>query len=450
MAWAGDLEEALLSGTKPKLVSFIGNGGKTSLLKAMALAARNNGKSVLATTTTRVRVSEFSSPPISPLHLDDATPDVLSGLRRWGRIPFIHCGKDERKFCGIPPDRALTLGKGFGAVLVEADGGRGLPLKRLRDHEPPLPPGGSAVLVVGADAAGKTLEQACFNWEGAVAQGLADPGQKLDATDIRRILYGPRGYLDAVGNRPLFLAVNKGDLNTEAEALARELYHPRIFGVFVTQVKKGRIGSVRLTNRGKRISAVVLAAGESTRFGPPKQTAPLGRTTILGRVITNILGARGLEKIVVVLGHRHRKVIASLGNIAQDPRIRIVVNEDYLLGMSTSMRAGIRLAGPCAAAAVFLGDQPYIGPATINAVLDAYLSRPCRLAYPVAGGQRGHPVVLGRELFSQVESIEGDIGARAVVEKNAEWAAEVVLAPGTQRDIDHRKDLKRPGDGRAR
>jgi molybdenum cofactor cytidylyltransferase len=176
----------------------------------------------------------------------------------------------------------------------------------------------------------------------------------------------------------------------------------------------------------------------------------MGRTTLLGRVLANVQRARGLEKVVVVLGHRHQAVRASLGKTANDSRLCFIVNDDYLSGMSTSLRAGVRLAGACDAVAVFLGDQPFIGPASMNAVITAYLSRPCRLAYAVAGGRRGHPVVLGRELFSELGSLEGDRGARDVVEANAGWAAEVPVAPGTQRDIDHPKDLKRPGHGRPR
>jgi molybdenum cofactor cytidylyltransferase len=450
MMTGGELENSLYAKRRPWTVSFIGAGGKTSLLKALALFARSKGMGVLAATTAHVRASEFFGPPFVPMLLGEATPDALDHLRCAGMIPFVHGGIETEKLRGIPPEEVRRVGRGFEAVLVESDGGKGMPLKRLRDHEPPLPQGGKVVLVVGADAAGRPLEEACFNWEGAVNQGIARPGQVLDAASIRHILYEPRGYLDVAGNRPMFLAVNKGDIGANAEALARELYHPRLAEVFVTSVKRGGAKSVHITNRGKRIAAVVLAAGESRRFGRPKQSAQMGRTTVLGRVLSNILGARGLEKVVVVLGHRHKEVVASLGRTAQSPRLCFIVNDDYRLGMSTSLRAGVRIAGTCYAAAVFLGDQPFIDPTAINTVLEAYLSRPCRLAYPVAGGRRGHPVVLGRELFSELESLEGDTGARAVVEKNAGWAAEAAISPRTQRDIDHQKDLKRPCHGRPR
>jgi len=447
---ADALADRLFTGRRPCIVSFIGAGGKTSLLKALAVSALSKGIRALTTTTARVKRSEFSAEPFVPVFLGDVRPSTMSRLWRAGKIPFIHDGIEGEKFRGIPTGKVRPAGRGFGAVLVETDGGKGMPLKRLRDHEPPLPPGGKVVLVVGADAAGGPVEVACFNWEGAMAHGIVKKGQVLDAATIRRILYDPRGYLDVAGNRPMLLAVNKSDIAGGAEQLARELYHPRMLGVFITHVDGGRTISARIENRGKRIAAVVLAAGESKRFGALKQNAPMGSGTVLGNVLQNVLAARGLEKVVVVLGHRHKEVLASVGNLVKDPRLCFIVNEDYPLGMSTSIRAGIRFTRGCDAAAFFLGDQPFIGPAAIESVLEGYLSRPCRLAYAVAGSRRGHPVILGRELFAELASVEGDVGARDVVERNAGWAAEVPVAFKTQRDIDHQKDLKRPGHGRAR
>ena len=437
-----ELENALPGGGGPGTVSFVGSGGKTSLLSALALAMRRRGVTVLAATTTHVRIREFDGPPFVPVDLPEASAAGLAALRRSGKIPFLHDGRERDRLLGVAPDTLRSLAKGFNALLVEADGCRGLPLKRLRDHEPPLPPGGSVVLVVGADAVGKRLAGTCFNHEGAAAQGLATPEEPLDAAAIRRILYSPRGYLDAVADRPLFLAVNKADQNPGAEALARELYHPRLGGIFVTSVLGGRILSRRIDNRGRRVAAVILAAGDSSRFGAPKQLARFGRSTILRTVLSNVLKVRRLEKVVLVLGRRHDKVAASLGPMAGDGRLVIVVNEDSHLGMSTSLRAGLRFVRPCDAAAIFLGDQPLVDPRTVRRVLEAYLFRRCRLAYPVAGGRRGHPVIFGRELFAGLEALVGDVGARAVVDSNAGWEATVSVDPETQLDIDRRKDLK--------
>jgi probable selenium-dependent hydroxylase accessory protein YqeC len=446
----GALEHALLVGKGPHIISFVGSGGKTSLLKALALHCRRKRLRVLATTTTHVRVSEFDGRPFFPVKLKDATRSELLKLASSGKIPFIFDGREPEKFKGVRPSDVPKVGKGFDAVLVEADGCRGLPLKRLRNFEPPLPSGGSVVLVVGADVSGKRLEDGCFNSEGAVAQCLARKGQSLDGATIRRILFHPRGFLDAAGHRPLFLALNKRDIFPGAEALARELYHSGLAGVFVTSVRKGALSSVRLSNTNKRVIGLVLAGGESRRFGSLKQAAPYRGTTLLGAVVKNALGAKGLERVLLVLGHRHKEVRRSLGRLARHPRLGLIVNDDYHRGMSTSLRAGVRLAGNADAVAIILGDQPGIDSATIDRVLDAYRSSPCKLAFPISGNKRGHPVILGRELFPVLRTLEGDVGARSIVEENRTWAANVSVPSGTQADIDVQKDLKRHGAGGKR
>jgi molybdenum cofactor cytidylyltransferase len=439
---ARELAGTIAGRQRHAIVSFVGAGGKTSLLQALARHWRKKGLRVLSSTTARVRYTEFSKRPFVPVPAGPGAAGRLGRAWRSGLIPFLHEGTVEEKLHGVPPGTAARLARIADITLVEADGCRGMPLKRLRDHEPPLPPTGAVVLVVGADAFGRRLEKVCFSHEGAVAGGIAKPGQKLDPATVRRILFEPRGYLEACGARPLHLVLNKCDVVKDPAGLARGLYHKGLASVFTTTTKDGRLRAERVSNRDRTVAGILLAAGGSKRFGAPKQMAPLGRRTMLQTVLRNVLAARGLGKVFVVLGHRDRVVLASLGRLARHPRVHVVVNRRYAAGMSTSLRAGLAGARGFDASAIFLGDQPALGPGDIEAVVNAYRAVPCETAHGTVRGRRAHPVIIGKELYPELRRLRGDVGARAVVEAHRDRAAMAELPPGTQLDVDHRKDLK--------
>src|SRR5712671_4691627 len=83
------------------------------------------------------------------------------------------------------------------------------------------------------------------------------------------------------------------------------------------------------------VAGVVLAAGQSTRMGRNKLLLPLGGTTVLRRAVATALEA-GLAPVFVVLGHESDRIREELSGLSCTP----VVNEDYLLGMNTSVRKG--------------------------------------------------------------------------------------------------------------
>jgi molybdenum cofactor cytidylyltransferase len=137
-----------------------------------------------------------------------------------------------------------------------------------------------------------------------------------------------------------------------------------------------------------RVSAVILAAGTSSRMGAPKQLLPTGPSaqapgtepktgeppaaeaaeTLLGRVVENVRRSHVTE-IVVVLGHAAEEIRQRVPLEGA----RVVVNENYRLGMGTSLRTGLRAVDPQAEAAlIVLADQPFIRPATLDRLIEDY------------------------------------------------------------------------------
>jgi nicotine blue oxidoreductase len=168
--------------------------------------------------------------------------------------------------------------------------------------------------------------------------------------------------------------------------------------------------------RRGRVGAVVLAAGAATRFGAPKQRL------LLPRVLER-LGEAHVGEVVVVAGAHPLELDGA----------RIVTCPDWKLGPGASLRCGLSALVPEAeAAVVVLADGPELAPAAVTRVLDAWRSGAGTLVAASYAGNRGHPIVVARELWGSVP----DEGLRAL---------EPVLVPcddlGAPGDVDRREDL---------
>jgi molybdenum cofactor cytidylyltransferase len=195
------------------------------------------------------------------------------------------------------------------------------------------------------------------------------------------------------------------------------------------------------------LSGIILAAGASTRMGRPKQLLPLGDRCLLQHVI-DAAAASCLDEIIVVLGHCAEEIRETL-QLPARRAVRIVVAVDYTQGQSASLRAGLRAVSPEArGAAILLGDQPQVTSQLINRVAQEYLRSESAIARPVysdADGGRapGHPVVLARRIWPEVEKLEGDQGARALISTHPEWVSEVLIKGEPPVDIDTAEDHQR-------
>ncbi len=195
------------------------------------------------------------------------------------------------------------------------------------------------------------------------------------------------------------------------------------------------------------LSGIILAAGTATRMGRPKQLLRFGDRCLLQHVIDAAAGSC-LDEILVILGHRAGEIRALL-RFPPGRAIRSVVAADYAQGQSASLRAGLRAAGPQAsAAAVLLADQPGVTSHLIDRVAAAYLAAAAPLVRPVyadVDGVRvpGHPVVLARRIWPEVDKLEGDQGARALISAHPEWLLEIPIEGKPPPDIDTAEDYQR-------
>jgi molybdenum cofactor cytidylyltransferase len=185
------------------------------------------------------------------------------------------------------------------------------------------------------------------------------------------------------------------------------------------------------------IAAIVLAAGQGTRFGKCKQLMPLDGKPLLQHTLERVNESE-IDEVVVVLGAFAEEIQKQI----QFDKERIVINPDFERGMSTSLQAGLRSIDRSADAVVIaLGDQPFVEAKTIDALLDEYRRSRSRIVVPTYNGRRGNPVLIDRSLFERALEIRGDVGFRAVFGK--EDVAEVPVSDsGVIIDIDTMEDIE--------
>jgi molybdenum cofactor cytidylyltransferase len=166
----------------------------------------------------------------------------------------------------------------------------------------------------------------------------------------------------------------------------------------------------------RMITALILAAGQSSRMGQHKMLLPLQGKPLLLHAVDHALAVE-FDEVIVVVGHHANDVRATL---AGHP-VRIVENPEYQQGQSTSVRAGIAALDPAAKAViVLLGDQPLITPAILKSLMQAWQHSGKPIVVPFYGGQRGNPVLFARALFPELLQVTGDQGGREVLQRHAE------------------------------
>lgn len=141
-----------------------------------------------------------------------------------------------------------------------------------------------------------------------------------------------------------------------------------------------------------RVAAVVLAAGEATRFGKPKQR-------LLLPAVLERLAASPVDEVIVVAGAYE---LEPPGPSLRGRPCRVVRCPDWPRGPGASLRCGLAALGPdVEAAVVVLADGPFLSPLAVERVLAAWRAHG-GVAAASYGGARGHPLVLGRGEWADV------------------------------------------------
>ncbi len=195
---------------------------------------------------------------------------------------------------------------------------------------------------------------------------------------------------------------------------------------------------ITLQNEQPRVSALILAAGRSTRMGSNKLLAPIAGQPMVSHVISAAMNAN-LAKTTLVTGHDSDRMDRLFAN----ENIDIIYNPDYASGMASSLRHGLATIDKnIDAVLVLLGDMPFVSTKVINSLVDAFYAahntdNGLDIVAPMYGNKRGNPVLWSVRYLDELSAIEGDTGGRYLLNK---FADKVAIVPteedGSIIDID--------------
>ncbi|MGA7860557.1 MAG: NTP transferase domain-containing protein [Thermoplasmata archaeon] len=187
------------------------------------------------------------------------------------------------------------------------------------------------------------------------------------------------------------------------------------------------------------VTALVLAAGASSRMGRPKPLVSLLGKPLLARILETVRTIHPAET-VVVLG-------AAADEVRSGVDLRgttVVVNPEFTEGMGSSLRQGAAAATSTGPLLIVLGDQPFVNAATLRALLQRYASGGAKILVPTFQGVRGNPILLDHALLPELDSLRGDIGCRAIFPGHTTDLVEVPVSdPGILIDVDTPAELAR-------
>lgn len=198
--------------------------------------------------------------------------------------------------------------------------------------------------------------------------------------------------------------------------------------------------------RAPKVVALLLAAGQSSRMEVNKLLADVGGVPLVRRTAEAVRGA--VDAMIAVTGRDAAHVAKALEGLD----VSIVHNPDYRHGLSTSLKRGLEAVPPDAdALLVCLADMPLVDAGVVRRLVAAFNPAEHRsICVPVHQGERGNPVLWGRQHFGALGGLSGDRGARGLFDQLADELVEVAMPDrAVLTDIDTPEALEDFRSGRS-
>ena len=396
----------------PECMAFIGAGGKTT---AMFTLARELSPPLIVTATTHLGAWQASW---ADRHIIAETPGPLEELEHGLRGVILVTGPEVGD--RTQPINAVVLSWlhqfcGYHSIpmLVEADGARQKPLKAWAGHEPPIPSFVErVVMMIGLSGIGKRLGEENVHRPGLFSRlsGL-QVGEFISQEHVLQVILHPESRLkNAPAHARKTIILNQAD-TPELQAIARGMASSLLNtfdSVLIASLQQGEVFAVH-----EPVAGIILAAGESSRFGEPKQLLDWKGQPFVRAVAKTALEA-GLSPVVVVTGAHADEIESAL----RDLPLTLVRNDEWREGQASSIRAGIRsLPGNAGAGIFLLSDQPQLTTTVLQALVESHAAQLQSILAPMVQDQRANPVLFDRVTFDDLLALTGDTGGRGIFHK---------------------------------
>lgn len=424
--------------SKPKSLAFVGAGGKTTALFQLAREIAP----ALVTTNTHLGAWQVSQADRHVIwQADTPLPDFsdLAGIclltgpldpksNRYGGLDAAQMEQLRQ----AAQDHSLPL-------LIEADGSRQKALKAPAAHEPVIPSFIETVVVVaGLSGLNRPLsEETVHRAEQFAALGGLKMGENVSAAGLARVLKHDEGGLKNIPAKARkVVLLNQAD-SLELQSLGGSMANGLLENyeaVLVASLESGQIHAVF-----EPVAGIILAAGESSRYGKPKQLLSFHGEPFV-RVVAKTALAAGLSPVVVVSGANADAVEA----VVADLDVVIIRNADWEKGQASSIRAGLApIPAPGVGAAIFLlADQPQVTRHVLEALKSRHAEGLFPIVAPLIADRRGNPVLFDQVTFADLLKLDGDVGGRTLFRDYAveyiPWHDEHLLF-----DVDNEDDYRK-------
>jgi molybdenum cofactor cytidylyltransferase len=189
-----------------------------------------------------------------------------------------------------------------------------------------------------------------------------------------------------------------------------------------------------------RTAAIVLAAGKSERMGTNKLLLKLNHQTIIESILDAIEHSK-IDETVVVLGHKPKEIIDVIR--PRLSKIKVVINEKYEEGMTSSFQIGLRHVDYMDAAFLILGDGPILNYRFLDAMIEQMKKSliEALIISPAYRGKKGHPLLFHKEIFDEILNLKDPEVIRDVVHRHANKLIKIKGPRWTVMDIDTPDDF---------
>jgi len=184
------------------------------------------------------------------------------------------------------------------------------------------------------------------------------------------------------------------------------------------------------------ISGIITASGLSKRFGSDKLFYKINGKYIISYVIENVNNSNLNEKIIVINNYNKYKSIIP-------ENFKIIINNDYLNGMSSSIINGIKnISINSEAAMIIPGDMPLINKNIINKLIEYFNKNNYGIAGLLDNDIIKSPVIFSRKYFNELLKLSGDHGGKIVIEKHLNDFSGIKIDENLLKDVDYINDAK--------